>query len=156
VDAANIDKTVGLICSHGGHLTEILELSLAFEGQDIFFATYRSARADELAQKYRVYALPNIGSSPSLMLRALLTAGRVLRLERPDVIVSTGAEIAIPFFLLARLLGIRTIFVESWCRVRTPSRTGRLLYPIADLFLVQWPELLQVYGPKACYEGGLL
>jgi hypothetical protein len=51
---------------------------------------------------------------------------------------------------------IRTVFVESLCRVRTCSKTGKALYPLADAFFVQWPQLQEAYGPKARYEGGML
>jgi hypothetical protein len=52
-------------------------------------------------------------------------------------------------------LGVRIAFIEGWYRVHTRSGTGPLVYPVVDLFLVQWPDVLRFYGPKACYEGGL-
>jgi beta-1,4-N-acetylglucosaminyltransferase len=147
---------IALICSHGGHLTEMLELLEAFGGCELFFVTYASKRANELDRQYRVYAIDNIGASPMRLLRSLPATWRILRRERPDVLVSTGSEIAIPFFALAKLLRMRTVFVESCCHVKTPSRTGKVVYPFSDVFLVQWSELLEAYGPKARYEGGLL
>jgi UDP-N-acetylglucosamine:LPS N-acetylglucosamine transferase len=94
--------------------------------------------------------------SPIRLLRALPTFIGALRRERPDVIASTGSEIAIPFFYLAQILRIKTLYVESWCRVRTPSGTGRLVYPVADRFFVQWEPLLERFGPKAEYGGRVL
>ena len=70
--------------------------------------------------------------------------------------VSLGAEIALPFFYLGKLFRIKTIFIESWCRLTDLSKTGRLLYPVTDLFLVQWPQLLSVCGRKARYEGAVI
>jgi UDP-N-acetylglucosamine:LPS N-acetylglucosamine transferase len=104
----------------------------------------------------RAYFTTNIGTSIWRMGLALFWAWRVLRRERPDAIVSLGAEIALPFFYLSKLLGIRTIFIESWCRVENLSKTGRLVYPIADVFLVQWPQLLRICGPKAQYQGAVI
>jgi beta-1,4-N-acetylglucosaminyltransferase len=147
---------VGLICSHGGHLTEMLGMMEAFAGHEHFFVTYRGTRADELRREHPTYALDNIGTSMWRMARTLPAAWRILRRERPQVLVSTGSEIAIPFFVLAKVLRIRTVFVESVCRVHSTSGTGRLLYPLADSFLVQWPQMLELYGPKARYAGGLL
>lgn len=147
---------IGLICSHGGHLTEMLQLTAAFEGHEVFFVTYRCPRGRELAQRFLVYELEGVGTNPWRIWLRLPAAWRILTAERPAVLVSTGSEIAVPFFVLGRVLGMKTIFVESWCRVNTPSRTGRALYPLADVFLVQWPQLLAVYGAKARYEGGLL
>jgi UDP-N-acetylglucosamine:LPS N-acetylglucosamine transferase len=134
----------------------MLELMEAFEAQDLFFTTYHSKRVEELEQHHRVYALTDIGYSLLRLLRSFPLAWNILRCEMPNVLVSTGSEIAIPFFVLAKVLRIRTIFVESCCRVKTASGTGRVVYPLADVFLVQWPQLLDVYGPKARYAGGLL
>jgi UDP-N-acetylglucosamine:LPS N-acetylglucosamine transferase len=147
---------IGLICSHGGHLTEMLELREAFAGHAVFYVTYRSERAQVLAGQERVYQIANIGVNPFRLLQAAWQGARILIRERPDVLVSTGAEIAIPFFYLAWLLRIPTIYLECSCRVITASRAGRLVYPIASAFLVQWESLLQVYGPKSRYVGGLL
>ncbi|MEK7328329.1 MAG: PssD/Cps14F family polysaccharide biosynthesis glycosyltransferase [Chloroflexota bacterium] len=147
---------IGLICSHGGHLTEMVEMQAAFAGHSVFYVTYDSERAETLARHEQVYQLQNIGVSPWRLLRATWIASRIFHRERPDMLVSTGSEIALPFFYLAWLLGIKTIFIESVCRLSTPSQTGRLVYPIATEFFVQWPALAPVYGPKAQFAGGLL
>jgi UDP-N-acetylglucosamine:LPS N-acetylglucosamine transferase len=128
----------------------------AFEGHDIFWATYHSAREQDVKQIARAYFTQNIGTSLFRMLRATFWALRILRCERPDVIVSLGAEIALPFFYWGKLLGIKTIFVESWCRVEDLSKTGRLVYPLADAFFVQWPQLLSICGGKAQYHGAVI
>jgi UDP-N-acetylglucosamine:LPS N-acetylglucosamine transferase len=147
---------IGLICSHGGHLTEMFELVDAFHGEDVFFVTYDSSRVDEVRRRFPTYTLGNFGTSPIKAALSLPTVWHILRQTRPDVLVSTGAEIALPFFLVAKILRIKTVFVETTCRVRSASKTGRLLYPLADIFFVQWPEMLSLYGPRARYEGGLL
>lgn len=145
-----------LVCSHGGHLTEMLQILDAFEGHDIFFATYHSSREGEVSAIAPGYFTKNIGRSVWRMLIAFLWSLGILLRERPDVAVSLGAEIALPFFFWAKLLRIRTIFIESWCRVEKLSRTGQLIYPITDLFLVQWPQLLSICGPKAAYKGSVI
>jgi beta-1,4-N-acetylglucosaminyltransferase len=145
-----------LACSHGGHLSETLQLLEAFQGHDFFFATYHSARDAYVQELGRAYFTQNIGTSLPRMLRATVWAWAVLRRERPDVIVSLGAEIAIPFFYLGKLMGAKTIFIESWCRVENLSRTGRLAYPVADVFWVQWPQLLACCGAKATCHGAVI
>lgn len=90
------------------------------------------------------------------MIRSIPWVLAVLLKEHPDVILSLGAEIAVPFFYLGRLLGIKTFYIESWCRVEDLSLTGRLLYPVSDIFWVQWPELLCVCGPKASFHGAVI
>ncbi|MBX0297772.1 PssD/Cps14F family polysaccharide biosynthesis glycosyltransferase [Haloarcula nitratireducens] len=143
-----------MVCSFGGHLTELQSLSSAFDDHETFFVTYENFRTKEL--ETRSYLLDPIHTDVRAMLKAIFQIGRIFVSERPDVVVSTGAEIAIPAFLWGTILGAETIFIESWCRVRTRSQTGRVVYPLSDLFLVQWPELLDSYGEKATYEGGVL
>lgn len=147
-------KKIALICSHGGHLTEILCLLEAFQNQEIFFITYNNFRTKNLG--YNKYLLENIGTNPFKMLKALLQMLKILYKEKPDTIISTGSEIAIPAFILAKFFRIKTIFIESWCRVKTKSGTGKIVYPLSDLFLVQWPELLEIYGKKAKYRGAVI
>jgi UDP-N-acetylglucosamine:LPS N-acetylglucosamine transferase len=154
---AEIDRRplvkICLVCSHGGHLTEILQLQEAFEGHDAFFITYDSVRTRHLQRKY---LLRNIGTNPILMALAFLTIFRILLKEKPKLIVSTGSEIAIPAFYLAKVLRIKTIFIESWTRVERPTGTGKIVYPVSDVFLVQWEQMLAKYGKKAKYEGAIV
>lgn len=145
---------LALVCSHGGHLTELMYLLDAFKEHEIFFITYDNFRTRELT--YRKYLMENIGTNPIKMSVGFLKTFKILSKEKPDIIISTGSEIAIPAFIIAKLLGIKTIFIESWCRVKTKSGTGKLVYPLSDLFLVQWPELLELYGKKAKYVGAVI
>jgi UDP-N-acetylglucosamine:LPS N-acetylglucosamine transferase len=78
---------------------------------------------------------------------------RIFLEERPDVVMTTGAGVAIPFCMIAKLFRKKLIFIESFARTETPSITGQVLYPISDLFLVQWRKNLQHYGDKAKYVG---
>lgn len=148
---------VCLVCSHGGHFTETLQIMEAFAGHEIFFATYHSPReADVLALAPGSYFTENIGMSLWRMLKAFPWALQILRKERPQVVISLGAEIAVPFFYCAKLFGMKTIFIESWCRVENLSLTAKLVYPIVDEFWVQWPQLLKVCGSKARFKGAVI
>ena len=80
---------------------------------------------------------------------------RIFFREKPDLVVTTGSEICLPICILAKLFGRKVVFVESLCRVESLSGTGRILYPFADLFLVQWPELTTRYS-RARYEGKIV
>lgn len=144
---------IGLISSHGGHLTELLELRPAFEGYDTFYFCYD---ADTTRRLPNVYLTPNKPYSPIQFLKNLFRLRRIFNEERPDFILSTGAEIAIPGFLLAKLRGIPTLYIECGAQVTHPSMTGRLLCRMADTFYVQWPELLDAYRGRAEYQGSLV
>ena len=145
-----------LVSSAGGHLTETMQLLDAFKGHEIFFVTWHSSREEDVTAMGRAYFTQPFGTNPLRLLLAVPWALQILLRERPNVILSLGAEIALPFFYLSKLLGIKTIFVESWCRIEDLSKTGRLVYPVADVFLVQWPQLLKVCGDKARYKGAVI
>ena len=147
---------VALVCSHGGHMTETLQILPAFSGHDCFFATYHSARNEDVLKLGRAYFIENIGASPVRLALSFGWALRILLKEKPHVIVSLGAEIALPFFYLGRLLGSKTLFIESWCRLEGLSLTGKLVYPVENAFWVQWEQMLDVCGPKAEYHGAVI
>lgn len=144
---------VALVASHGGHLTEVELLGRSLGDVDAILITYASVRT---ANRRRTYRLRNIGAHPFRLLAAFFQIALILAKERPTAVVSTGAEIAIPAFLLGKMLGLKLVFVESLCRVSKPSGTGFLLYPLADLFLVQWSQLARRYGRRAEYAGAVL
>lgn len=88
------------------------------------------------------------------LFRNLWLAWRVLGEQRPDAVLSTGAGLAVPFIILARLRGCRTIYVESVTRSSSLSLSGRLVYPFANDFFVQWPEATKLR--RATYRGAVL
>ena len=141
-----------IVCSDGGHLTEMSQLVGAFEGHEAFFITYNVLGGQDLG---KVYQLKILKKNPLRYLSVIPTIIRILRKEKPNLIVSNGAEIAIPTLYIAKLFSIKIIFIESWCRINKSSTTGKLIYPIADVFFVQWRQLLKKYGKKAIYKGGV-
>ena len=74
--------------------------------------------------------------------------------ERPDVVISTGVFITVPMCVFAKLFGKKVIYIESFAKVTSPTKTGRFLYKFADRFYVQWESMLNVY-PKAVCLGGI-
>ena len=146
-----------LACSPGGHLTQMQRLMPAFEGKDYFFVTFKSDYSRHLERAYLIeYKLGYIRERLT-WLKTIFVAFRILLKERPDVVISTGGgEIAIPFCYLSKLLGAKVVFIETLARITTRSAAGKLIYPLADLFLVQWETLLEKYGKKAQYWGSVI
>ena len=146
-----------LVCSPGGHLTQMQRLMPAFEGRDYFFVTFKSDYSRHLERAYLIeYKLGYIRERLT-WLKTVFIALRILLKERPQVVISTGGgEIAIPFCYIGKLLGAKVIFIETLARVTTRSAAGKLIYPLADLFLVQWETLLKKYGKKAQYWGSVI
>jgi UDP-N-acetylglucosamine:LPS N-acetylglucosamine transferase len=143
---------VCLACSAGGHLTELLQIREAWEGYETFLITFRREDTRNF-QGERIYYVTDPKRNPLLLLRNLLEVFRILRKERPHVILTTGAGVVVPLCYLGKLLGAKVIYIESLARIDSRSLTGVFLYPISDLFFVQWRDLLGQYGGKAVYGG---
>ena len=148
------NKKIGLICSPGGHFVEVLQLMEAFEDSSVFFLTYREKAT---LNREGTYYLRNFAKNPSSLIVGILKILYVLLKERPGILFSTGAEIAIPAFYIGKFLfRTRLIYLECSAQVYNRSLTGRWVYPITDLFLVQWESLINQYGSRAKYVGGLI
>jgi glycosyltransferase involved in cell wall biosynthesis len=142
-----------LVCSPGGHLQQMLALKPAWEPLDVSWATLPGRDVEHILAGERV-ALghgPTNRSLPNL-LRNIVFARRLLRRLRPDVIVSTGAGLAVPFFVMGRLAGARLVYVESLTRREGLSLSGRLVSPLAHEVFVQWPHAV---SGRARYVGNL-
>ena len=146
-----------LACSPGGHLTQMQRLMPAFEGKEYFFVTHESDYSRHLKRAYFIGYKEGYIRERIAWLKTIFIALRILLKERPDVVISTGGgEIAIPFCFVGKLLGAKIIFIETIARITTRSAAGKLIYPLADLFLVQWETLLSKYGKKAQYWGSVI
>lgn len=149
-------RRVHLIASLGGHLELLHAAAPAFAPLQQTWITSDGARATALREEgKRVRTLPRLDRG-TLGLRAVL-AGVVLALrERPRLVVTSGAGLAVPFAVVSRALGARLVFLETMARVTTGSMTGRLLARLGATVLVQWPELRTTYPQAVVCEPLLL
>jgi UDP-N-acetylglucosamine:LPS N-acetylglucosamine transferase len=145
-----------LVCSPGGHLQQMLALEPAWREMDRAWVTLPGPDVDYLLADEET-ALGHGPTNRSLvnLCRNLGLAWRLLRKRRPEAILSTGAGLAVPFFLVGRLLGIRLVYVESVTRTESISLSGRLVYPFASRFFAQWPAAADRLK-RAEYRGGVL
>jgi beta-1,4-N-acetylglucosaminyltransferase len=145
-----------LIASSGGHLTQLLELRSFWGKYERVWVTFEKPDAvNALKDEAVVWAYHPTNRNIYNLFRNTLLAIKTIRACKPDVIISTGAGVAIPFFFLGKLLGIRLIFIEVFDRVSTPSITGRIVEPLVDKMLVQWPTKHSGYK-RAEYWGATL
>ena len=146
---------VALVCSSGGHLTQLHQLKPFWEKHDRFWVTFKLPDSESLlAQEDVVWAHYPTTRNARNAARNFGLALRVLSRRRPDLLVSDGAGVAFPFFLVARLLRIKTVYIEVYDRIDSPTLTGRLCRPLTNLFLVQWEEQKRFY-PRAQVIGRL-
>jgi UDP-N-acetylglucosamine:LPS N-acetylglucosamine transferase len=142
-----------IVSSCGGHLTEVRALRDAYGVYSHFYVLNDHALLPSDMED-KTYFIRH-SERDVLFFVNLVEAWRILRRERPALILSTGAGPAVPFALVGRLLGIPSVFVETVTRIDRPSLTGRLMYYLARRFVYQWPGLSR-YFPRAVYGGGLV
>ena len=155
----NNKKKVLFISSTGGHLNELLQLSPLFEKYDSTIITEKDKLSENLKEKYKdkIYYLP-YGTRSHLLKYIFIYFYLILKTIvlyfkiHPKVIVTTGTHTAGPMCYLGKLFGSKIIYIETFANINKKTATGRLVYPIADLFIVQWEEMLKLY-PKAVYGG---
>lgn len=149
------DIKVCLVGSSGGHLTHLYMLKPFWKDKKRFWITFDKEDARSLLEGEKIYAChyPTNRSLKALIINTEI-AWKVLHQEKPDVIISSGAAVAVPFFYLGKLMGAKLIYIEVFDRIDKPTLTGKMVYPIADKFIVQWEEERQVYA-KAINLGSI-
>ena len=144
---------IGIISSCGGHLSEIRALLPAYSRYPHFYVINdRIDLPDDM--KGRTYFICHAERDWKVLVN-LWESWRILRREKPSILLSTGAGPMIPFALWAKILGIRMIFIEIGNQVVRPSWTGRIMHALADRFYYQWKGL-GPYFPRGVYGGPLL
>ena len=144
-----------LVGSSGGHLTHLYMLKPFWEDKERFWVTFDKEDANSLLTGEKMYPChyPTNRNIKNLIRNTFL-AFRVLRREKPDLIISSGAAVAVPFFYIGKLKGAKLIYIEVFDRIDKPTMTGKMVYPVADKFIVQWNEQKEVY-PKAINLGSI-
>ncbi|PWV44794.1 MULTISPECIES: glycosyltransferase family 28 protein [Nocardiopsis] len=150
------ERPVLLVASSGGHLTQLRSLRPWWRGRERVWVTFRTPDAETSLTDESVYwahhpTTRDVGN----LLRNTLLALRVMRARRPAAVVSTGAGVALPFFVLAWLMRVPTVYIEVYDRIDTPTLTARLCKPFTRLYLAQWEEQ-RSFMPTAITVGPLL
>lgn len=142
-----------LVGSSGGHLAHLYMLKPFWEEKNHFWVTFNKEDANSMLKNENVYYcyFPTNRNIKNLIRNTFL-AIKILFQEKPDLLISTGAAVAVPFFYIGKLMGKKLIYIEVFDRIDKSTLTGKLVYPITDIFIVQWEEMKKVY-PKAINLG---
>lgn len=169
-----MNRRICICCSAGGHFSEARAVStmLTGEGEQIILVEYDASEQTRCGKEYTykssegaykqgtpfetyhmVYGHRKEWKYPITFLRNTWRSWRYLRYLRPDIVISTGAHSTVMTLVFAKLLGIRTLYIESFARVKSQSLTGKLVYPFVDVYYVQHPLLTQKKKKKIRYVG---
>lgn len=157
---SNSDKHTNLkIClaaSAGGHISQLLKLTECWNGYEAFYVTTTEVVREKLNRLGEVYVVGECNRQhPIRVITVLMKCIRIIFKEKPDVIISTGAAAGCMLCFMGQLIGAKVIWIDSITNVERISLSGRMVRYIADLFLVQWPELAGKYK-KVEYVGTLI
>ena len=154
-------KKVLFISSTGGHLNELMQLKPLFKKYDYHILTEKDKVTENLKEEYgeKITYLPYgtrakifsyIFKYSFLCLKSIYLYFKL----KPKYIVTTGTHTVVPICYLGKLFGSKIIFIETFANINKKTLSGKMIYPISDLFIVQWEEMLKLY-PKAVLGGSI-
>lgn len=153
------NKKVLFISSTGGHLSELMQLKKLFEKYEYYLVTEKTKSNEYLAEDYKgkisylIYGTKkNLFTYFFIYVFNIIKSFTIFIKQKPDVIVTTGTHTAVPMCYIAKLFGKKVIYIETFANRNSKTVAGRFVYPIADVFVVQWEEMKKIY-PKAEYWG---
>lgn len=152
-------KRVLFISSTGGHLSELMKLEALFKQYDSYIITEKDITTEYLKEKYKdkIAYLPYCTRSKMfsyifiysyLILKSIVLFAKI----KPEIIVSTGTHTAVPMCYLGKLFGKKIIYIETIANKTRKTLTGKIVYPISDLFIVQWSEMKKLYPDAVCID----
>jgi len=148
------EKKICFICSSGGHLTELFPIGKRLGRKyKHFWITFKNPMTENTLDGESYYLVQDPIRNPLIFLKLIAHSVFLFLRERPNIVITTGAGMAVPFSIISKLFGRRLVFIESFCRTESPSLSGKMLYWFADRFYVQWQQNLRHFGSKAKYMG---
>ncbi len=147
------------IASTGGHLSELMQLKPMFNDYDYHLITEKTKTTADLKDvfgdklDYLLFGTKDHLFSYIFKFGFNIFKSLILFIKlRPKFIITTGTHTAVPICFIGKLFGSKIIYIETFANIETKTLAGRILYPIADLFIVQWESMLELY-PNAVYKG---
>ncbi len=153
------NKKILFISSTGGHLSELMQLKQLFNKYQYYIVTEKTKSNEYLKNEYgdkMEFLAYGTKKNPFtyffIYFFNIIKSFIIFLRQKPDIIVTTGTHTAVPMCYIAKIFRKKVIYIETFANRNTKTVAGRFVYPIADVFVVQWKEMLELY-PKAEYWG---
>lgn len=152
----NKNKKVCFIASSGGHLEEVKQLKKVKDVYDSYYivATSKATQTNEYKYQVSDYNRDNIFLFLFTLIKTTIQQIKIFFKEKPDYIITTGPGMVLPTCIIGKIFKRKIIYIESFARINSPSKTGKIIYKFADMFLIQSEKLKEFY-PNAIYGGAL-
>ncbi len=150
-------KRVLFIASAGGHLNELMQLEPMFKDYDYYLVTEKIKANLSLLKKFenkvsflvfgsKHHFFSYLFKFPYNCIKSFFIFLKI----KPEVIITTGSHTGVPMCYIAKLFRKRVIFIETFANQTSKTLSGSFVYPIADLFIVQWESMLDLYPEAKC------
>ena len=149
---------IAFAASLGGHLTQIERIFTKdiIGNNETILITHESERTKNIDNFGKKYFMHDPGFNPVKYIPLFFKCYKIFKKENIKLIITTGAEIGLVAMIIGKFLGLKTIFIDTIIRVKTPTLAGKFSYPFSDIFLVQNPGMEKHYGKRARYVGGII
>jgi len=156
---------IAFVSSQGGHSGQIkiIFTNEVIGNNNAIFITEtpdkdRKVKENSFNGKFKTYFFKkdNLGFNSFKYLIAILQLSKIFKKEKINLIITNGAQLSIPAVIAGKILGIKTLFIDTVIRVKTPNWSARACYPFSDIFLVQHENMKKKYGKKTEYHGGIV
>jgi UDP-N-acetylglucosamine:LPS N-acetylglucosamine transferase len=146
---------IALVCSAGGHLAQIEKIFTkeVIGENETLLITERNPQTTKIKGAILFNYLK---LNPLKNFVALIKLIKIFRKEKIKMVITTGADLGVMAMIAGKILGLKTVFIETIIRVKTPTLTGRIAYYFSDVFLVQHDGMGKLIGKRAIYRGGIL
>ena len=148
------------ISSTGGHFSELMQLKSIMKKCNYYLVTEKTKTNKNLKEKYgkKISFLIYGTKKQKLIYPFILLINSFISLYiylkfRPKVIITTGTHTAGPMCCIGKIFGSKIIYIETFANRKTKTSTGKLLYKIADSFIVQWDDMIELYPKAKCFGG---
>jgi len=153
-----MSKKLLFISSTGGHLSELMQLKELFNKYQYYIVTEKTKSSIYLKDKYKEkvsYLAYGTKKNPFtyffIFLFNIVKSLEIFLKQKPDVVITTGTHTAVPMCYIAKMFKKKVIYIETFANRNTKTVAGRIVYPIADVFVVQWEEMLKIYPKAECW-----
>lgn len=143
--------------SSGGHLEQLMMLKPLMEKYDSFILTEKTAYEVNTGGIKTYYIKQVNRKEKDAILKLLWNSFQSILIffkEKPNAVICTGVLAVLPMCVICKLFRRKVIFIESFAKVTSATKSGEFVYKFADQFYVQWESMLKIY-PKAIYLGGI-
>lgn len=146
--------------SSGGHFNQMYKISLEYNNFDKVFITEETNYSKKVLENKSTYFFKIMNRKEKFFyikfINNIIKSFKILRNEKPDLIISTGALITVPVCLVGKIMGAKIIFIESFAKVNTPTLSGKIVSRFSDKIIVQWEEMMDCYENKNVEYGGTI